>query len=135
MWTCPKCGRDFKKTNQGHYCGKAPESVDEYIALQIPEAKKQLDELRCIIRTCIPEVEEKIAWSMPVFKKGNSSISMAACKKHISLYLDTEMIELFKQQSNEFIVRKNAIYLPYDKKLPTNIIENTLEQYFQDKPL
>ena len=31
MWKCPKCGRSFKKENQSHYCGKAPETVDEYI--------------------------------------------------------------------------------------------------------
>ena len=37
MWTCPKCGREFKKTNQDHYCGKAPETVDEYIAMQTPQ--------------------------------------------------------------------------------------------------
>ena len=40
MWTCPKCGREFKKTNQDHYCGKAPETVDEYLALQTPQAQK-----------------------------------------------------------------------------------------------
>ena len=40
MWTCPKCGREFKRTNQGHYCGKAPENVDEYIELQITEARE-----------------------------------------------------------------------------------------------
>ena len=21
MWKCPKCGREFKNTNQEHYCG------------------------------------------------------------------------------------------------------------------
>lgn len=31
MWICPKCGIEFKRINQGHYCGKAPESIDEYI--------------------------------------------------------------------------------------------------------
>lgn len=39
MWICPKCGRKFKRTNQGHYCGKAPESIDEYIELQILQAR------------------------------------------------------------------------------------------------
>ena len=34
MWKCPKCGRGFRKENQSHYCGKAPETVDEYIAAQ-----------------------------------------------------------------------------------------------------
>ena len=50
MWTCPKWGREFKRTNQSHYCGKAPESVDEYIELQIPEARAYVVELRNIIR-------------------------------------------------------------------------------------
>lgn len=72
MWTCPKCGREFKRINQGHYCGKAPENVDEYIELQITEAREHIVKLRNIIKSCVPEAEEKIAWSMPVYKKANS---------------------------------------------------------------
>ncbi len=34
MWTCPECGRTFKKQNQDHYCGKALETIVEYIAAQ-----------------------------------------------------------------------------------------------------
>ena len=34
MWTCPKCGRTFKKQNQSHYCGRAPETVEDYILAQ-----------------------------------------------------------------------------------------------------
>ena len=30
MWKCPKCGREFKNQDQGHYCIK-PESIDQYI--------------------------------------------------------------------------------------------------------
>ena len=133
MWTCPKCGREFGKTNQGHYCGKAPENVDEYIAAQAPEAKAHLEELRSIMHESIPEMRERIAWSMPVFGKGKSSVSMAACKKHVSLYLNPEMIELFVQQSDEFTVNKNAVYLPYDKALPANTLHSVLKQYFQAK--
>lgn len=33
MWKCPKCGREFARQNQGHYCVK-PQSIDEYIAAQ-----------------------------------------------------------------------------------------------------
>ena len=83
MWTCPKCGREFKRTNQGHYCGKAPESVDKYIELQIPEARKHMIKLRNIILSSVPEVTEGIAWSMPVYKKDKLSISFASCKKHL----------------------------------------------------
>ena len=58
MWTCPKCGREFKRTNQGHYCGKAPETVEEYMESQNSEAQAHIAGLRDIIRRCVPDVTE-----------------------------------------------------------------------------
>lgn len=73
MWTCPKCGRAFKRTNQGHYCGKAPETVDEYVDAQAQETQVHVMELRNIIQRCVPGIRERIAWSMPVFEMGTDS--------------------------------------------------------------
>ena len=133
MWTCPKCGREFKRTNQGHYCGKAPESVDKYIELQILQARIYIIELRNIIQRYVPEVKERIAWSMPLFEKDKHSISLADCKKHISLYVDTKTIEMLKPQLSELEIKKNAIYIPYDKDLPIKTIENVIRQSFDTK--
>ena len=132
MWTCPKCGREFKRTNQGHYCGKAPETIDEYIASQPAEAQKHLVELRKVIHSCVPDVKERIAWSMPYFGKKEKSISMAACKKHISFYVDAEAMEYFLRQGADFAVKKNAIYLPYDKELPVEILETIVRYIFRE---
>ena len=87
MWVCPKCKREFKRTNQGHYCGKAPENVDEYIISQPPETHDYITALRNLILRCSDGAEEKISWSMPVYKKADRSVSFAACKNHISLYI------------------------------------------------
>lgn len=130
MWICPKCGREFKRTNQGHYCGKAPETVEEYIAAQIPEAQEHLIDLRNIMQRLVPEVTERIAWSMPVYKKDKYSISFAACKKHISFYVDMDILETYRAQLSEFIIKKNAIYLPYDKALPIKVLEEIVRQSF-----
>lgn len=130
MWTCPKCGREFKRTNQGHYCGQAPVSVDEYIESLTPEAKKHAAELRSIILRCTPDAVERIAWSMPTYKKGARTVSFAACRRHISLYVESAAMDAFKQQFSEFTIRKNAIYLPYDKALPLEAIENIAAQSF-----
>ncbi len=46
MWTCPECGRIFKKQNQSHYCGKAPETVEAYIPAQPEEAQQHLRAIR-----------------------------------------------------------------------------------------
>ena len=130
MWECPKCGREFKKTNQGHYCGKAPETVDEYTEQQIPKAKEHIAKLRNIIKKCVPEVSEYIAWSMPYYEKNGQKISFAACKTYISFYLGAELIESFESELSGFTVKKNALYLPYDKTLPEKAIEKMLKQKF-----
>ena len=130
MWICPKCGREFKRTNQGHYCGKAPETVEEYIAQQTPEAQAHVTALREIFLRCVPDITEKIAWSMPTYKKDGRSVCFAACQKHVSLYIEDSVLECFRPQLGEFKIQKKAIYLPYDKELPLDTLESMVKQSF-----
>ena len=130
MWKCPECGREFERTNQGHYCGKAPKTVEEYIESQPVEAQPHLMELRKIIKIAVPEITEYIAWSMPYYKKNGTSVSFAACKTYISFYLGAEILENFGSELTGFKIKKNAVYLPYDKELPSEIIEVIIKQLF-----
>lgn len=53
MWMCSKCGREFKRTNQSHFCGKAPETVAQYIQQQEPQAQEYLQLLqRLVLEKC-----------------------------------------------------------------------------------
>lgn len=122
MWMCPKCGREFKKTNQGHYCGNAPKTISEYIKSQPSEFHSHLKEMVHTIRNSVPDVRERILWSMPFFEKEDRSISFSACKKHISFYVGIEVIEKFKSELSEFTTNKNAVYFPYNKDLPIALI-------------
>lgn len=122
MWICPKCGREFTRANQGHYCGKAPETVLEYIDSQPLETHPRLTEMMITLQNCIPGINERILWSMPYYEKDGESISFSACKTHISFYVGTEVIEEFASELNEFVTKKNAIYFPYNKALPTKLI-------------
>ena len=73
MWKCPKCGRSFKNENQGHYCRKAPETVDEYILAQDEAIRGHLESVRNVLRASLPDAVEKISWSMPTWWKGHIS--------------------------------------------------------------
>lgn len=64
---------------------------------------------------------------MPYYEKEGKSISFSACKKHISFYVGVEAIEKFALELNEFVTKKNAIYFPYDKALPAELIENIVK--------
>ena len=57
-WKCPKCGREFSKQNQDHYCVK-PQNIEEYIAAQDEQVQRRLKEVRDILATALPEAEER----------------------------------------------------------------------------
>ena len=86
MWKCPKCGREFKKKGQSHYCGEKPKSIDEYILIQDEDKQEDLRYIRQILHSALPEAEERISWSMPTYWKGHNIVHFAASKKHIGLY-------------------------------------------------
>ena len=122
MWTCPKCGRAFKRQKQSHYCGKAPETVDEYIAAQPEAVQGYLKEIREALCAALPEAEERISWSMPTYWKKHNLIQFAAFKKHIGLYPGPEAVNIFAERLKEYKTSKGAIQLPYDKPLPLELI-------------
>ena len=85
MWVCPKCGRSFKNREQGHYCGKPPATIAEYIAAQPEEAQDYLRQINAAVKAGLPEAREKISWSMPTYWKGRNLIQFAASKRHVGL--------------------------------------------------
>ena len=120
-WRCPKCGREFQKVRQSHYCEK-PTTIDEYIAAQGEGVRSKLRELRDILRAAIPEAEERISWSMPTYWKGQNLIHFAAAKKHIGLYPGGEATAAFAEELAGLSVSKGTIRLPLDRELPTALI-------------
>ena len=122
MWRCPKCGREFVRQEQQHYCVK-PKTIDEYIAAQPEAVQPKLRELRRILRDALPEAEERISWSMPTYWKGQNLIHFAASKKHLGLYPGGEATTVFAEELKDYDVSKGTIRLPYDKPLPAELIE------------
>ena len=122
MWMCPKCGRNFRNNNQSHYCGKAPETVAEYIREQPEEVQPILRQLQETIREAIPDAKEKISWSMPTFWKGRNLIQFAASQKHIGLYPGPEAVEAFADRLEGYPTSKGTIRLPLNQPIPLELI-------------
>lgn len=130
MWICPKCGRRFTRQNQGHYCGNAPADIEEYITAQEKKSQPHLWELVEIIRFERSDLVETIKWSMPYFQSDTATISFAACKKWVSLYVGEDIIEMFHGSLKELEYKKDALYFPYDKPLPAELIKHILRKKF-----
>ena len=94
MWKCPKCGREFNRQEQDHYCVK-PETVDAYIAAQEEAAQPRLRELRAILQAALPDAQ---------------------------LYPGGEATTLFAEELKDLDVSKGTIRLPYNRELPADLI-------------
>lgn len=131
IWKCPKCGREFSRQGQDHYCVK-PRNIDEYIEAQEETVRPRLHEIRAVIRDAIPEAEEKISWSMPTYWSGRNIIHFAAAKKHVGLYPGEESIVHFANELAGYEVSKGTIRLPYDRPLPADLIERIARWCFEN---
>ena len=124
MWKCPKCGRGFRNENQHHFCGAAPETIDEYINAQDETIRNQLQLVRETIRDELINATEKISWSMPTYWQGHNIIHFAAAKKHIGLYPGPAAVEQFSEKLDAAGLKHNkgSIQIPYSDDLPLTLI-------------
>jgi len=124
MWKCPNCGREFKNTNQNHFCGANPTTIDEYIAAQTAEVQPVLIKVREVIRSAAPDAVEKIAWQMPTYWQGENLIHFSAQKKHLGIHpgaLDRFPVEL-TERLTAYKTSKGSIQMPYDKPIDYELI-------------
>ena len=113
MWKCPKCGREFKKKEQSHYCGEKPKTIDEYILSQDADKQEELQHIRQILRNALPEAEERISWSMPTYWKKHNILHFAASKGHIGLYPGPAAVMQFAEELQSYKTDKGTIRIPY----------------------
>jgi len=123
MWTCSKCGRAFKNTNQNHACGEREiGTIDAYIDAQPTEIRALLREVRATIREAAPDATEKIAWGMPTFWQGENLIHFAAQKKHLGIYPGELSHIPFQDRLSGYHKTKGAIQFPYDQPVDLVLI-------------
>lgn len=121
MWTCPKCNRIFKNSEQDHFCVKL-DGIDDYIAAQAEELQPLLQEIRNTIRGAAPHATEKISWQMPTFWQKENLIHFAAFKHHIGLYPGEEAVTVFAERLAGYKTSKGAIQLPLDREMDYALI-------------
>ena len=124
MWKCPKCGRAFRRQNQEHYCGKAPETVDAYILARDEGIREQLQSVRAVLRRELPDAVEKMSWSMPTYWAGHNIIHFAAQKRHIGLYPGPDAVAHFAERLEQAGCQysKGSIQIPYSDALPLGLV-------------
>ncbi len=103
--------------------------VDAYIAGSAAEARPHLKELRAIIKSTIPGVEEKISWGIPFYRHHGALVGFATLKNHVSFGLglsglrseDREMLG-----KKGYVTGKKIVQIRFDQEVPAAAIRKIL---------
>ena len=107
-----------------------PKDVDSYIANSGKEARPKLKELRKIIKSTIPEVEERISWGVPFYKYHGQIGGFAAYKNHVSFGHWGDVLQSKDRKMLEekgYKTGKRTIQIGYDQKVPTVVVKQILK--------
>ena len=105
--------------------------VDSYIANSGIEARPKLKEIREIIKSTIPKVEEGISWGVPFYKYHGILAGFASFKNHVSFGFCEIMIQGKDREMLEkkgYITGKKTIQIKFDQKVPAIVIKQILKE-------
>ncbi len=104
-------------------------TVDEYLASIDPAALPRMTELRELIKSVAPGVEERISYNIPGYRlNGHYLIYLNAAKAHIGLYPATERMRAhFGDRLEPLISGKATIALKNDRPLPLALVREIVE--------
>lgn len=104
--------------------------VDTYIAEAAPEARPKLEELRELIKTTLPQAEEKIWYGVPFYHYLGEVAGFAAYKNHVSFGYGAEVLEEADREmleSKGYKLGKCTMQIQYDQKLPGTALKKILK--------
>jgi uncharacterized protein len=107
-----------------------PKDVDAYIAAAPAGARPILEELRGILLTTIPNVEEKVSWGVPFYRYHGEIGGFAAYTKHVSVGFGGDALNDAERETLEdkgYKVLKDIFQIRFDQKVPSAVIKRMLK--------
>ncbi len=99
-----------------------PEDVDSYIAEADPKARPMLEELRELIRSTVPGVEEGISYGVPFYKHHGEFVGFAAFKNHVSFGFGSHVVPAGDRTALEadgYKLGKGTMQIRFDQDVPS----------------
>lgn len=103
--------------------------IDDYLQQFEPPVRTELERIRSIAVSLLPNWEETIAYGMPTIKyQGKTIIGFAARKKHIGIYPFSGQVISKIQALNAYDTTKGAIHEKFDQPLPQSLLEEIIRE-------
>lgn len=101
--------------------------IDQYIERFSGEKQEKLIELRRLIKTKFPDLEERISYAMPSYRFYGSVVHFEPHQLHFGLYPGPEAIKAYVKDLEHYETSKGAIKFPYGEPLPLDIISKLIK--------
>jgi uncharacterized protein YdhG (YjbR/CyaY superfamily) len=107
--------------------GKAPATIDEYIAGFPADVQTVLEQVRATVREAAPDAAEAISYRMPAFKSNGVVLYFAAFKEHIGLYPPLHGDAGLEKAIKPYAGEKGNLRFPLDQPIPYALIGRIAE--------
>ncbi len=99
-------------------------AVDDYLKNVKPDFRKELQKIRNLVKSTVPEAEEVITYAMPGFKYGGKYlITYCAFTNHMSIFPGSEAIEDLQEKLKKFKFSKGTIQFTLENTIPESTLK------------
>lgn len=103
-------------------------TVDEYLTNLAQDERGELQRIRDIIFSTIPESKERIAYKICVFSINKDLVGFASQKNHLSFYtMSPKLIDKMKEDLQGLQVSGATIHFTPQKPLPKSLIQKIIK--------
>lgn len=108
--------------------GKAPATIDAYLATVSGDKRRALDELRALLRSLLPKAEECISYGLPAFRvNGTVLAGFKATAKGCSYYpFSGQTLATLATELEGYSKTSGALHFTPDKPLPRALVRKLL---------
>jgi len=108
------------------------QEVDEYLENLAPERQAALAKLRSLVFEVAPDAVETMRYRMPTYEYGDAVLcAFASQKRYVSLYMDTDIVEKYREELTGLSIGKSCIRFRKMDQLPLDTIKRMLEETVQ----
>lgn len=109
-------------------------NVSEFIDLASDESKPHLNTLREIMLSSSPNIEEKISWGIPFYKKKGYIAGFTYFKNHVgfgfSIRLDDEIKSKLDKMGYDYGAK--TIQIRYNQEIPIELIKSIVKKRLEE---
>jgi uncharacterized protein YdhG (YjbR/CyaY superfamily) len=98
-------------------------SIDGYLSGLPDNVYLALENMREIIRSLVPDVEETISYKIPAFKYKRMLVCFGAAKNHCSFFvMSSTLLKEYEEEIKEFDTSTGTIRFTPEKPIPNDLI-------------